>query len=359
MKHRIHNARLYLINKEIKEIIKTEIICDQKTENYSKLENRIIQEIISNVNIDDIEILEEEFKREEQSDSWFYSKPNPTIINTDKTPECELRKERVLLGFDSVPKPNHASYSVEDIKGLEDDEIDVPQRLSVRSQNPRGEISIDDESQPEDNIPEEFLDLQMAVEEDVSHWNRAYKNNDVIVYKKKTEGTPLVLIKAIATLRGFTKDIVFEAIYDTDVRQSWDKVFDKFEVVEETEDHTVLYYVIKAPIGISNRDFLQSRTVRYDWPKKGVTYMHFKSIDHPQKPPVKKIIRAETIMSGYIFEQIQDDPPITKLIIISQNDIKGLIPKYLVNLASGKAPKQWIANLISGWKKLKDNKNSS
>ena len=69
MKHRIHSARLYLINKEIKEIIKTEIICDQKTENYSKLENRIIQEIISNVNIDDIEILEEEFKREEQSDS--------------------------------------------------------------------------------------------------------------------------------------------------------------------------------------------------------------------------------------------------------------------------------------------------
>ena len=66
------------------------------------------------------------------------------------------------------------------------------------------------------------------------------------------------------------------------------------------------------------------------------------------KPPVKRIVRAETIISGYIIEQIQDDPPVTQLIIISQNDIKGLIPKYLVNMASGKAPKQWVGNLITG-----------
>jgi hypothetical protein len=46
-----------------------------------------------------------------------------------------------------------------------------------------------------------------------------------VVYKKKTEGTPMVMIKAIATLSGIPKDIVFEAIYDTDIRQRWDKLF--------------------------------------------------------------------------------------------------------------------------------------
>mmetsp|Transcript_27956 Transcript_27956/g.32051 ORF Transcript_27956/g.32051 Transcript_27956/m.32051 type:complete len:108 (+) Transcript_27956:146-469(+) len=94
--------------------------------------------------------------------------------------------------------------------------------------------------------------------------------------------------------------------------------------------------------------FCKNRKVIFDFPKKGVTYMHFKSIQHEEKPEVRGTVRAETIISGYIIEQIQDDPPVTQLIVISQNDIKGLIPKYLVNLASGKAPKQWIGNLING-----------
>lgn len=66
---------------------------------------------------------------------------------------------------------------------------------------------------------------------------------------------------------------------------------------------------------------------------------------------MRKVVRAETIISGYVIEQIQNDPPVTSLTIISQNDIKGLIPKYLVNMASGKAPKQWVSNLITGCEK--------
>ena len=181
--------------------------------------------------------------------------------------------------------------------------------------------------------------------------NSTYTNIDeVVIFKKNTEGTPMVMVKAIATLRGIPSEVVFKAIYDTDIRQSWDKLFHYFEVVEHDEENneTVLYYVIKAPLGISNRDFLQKRRVMRDFPKKGAVTMHFQSIDHPKKPLVKGVIRANTILSGYLIEQIQDDPPVTQLIIISQNDIKGLIPKFLVNLASGKAPKQWVANLVAG-----------
>ena len=201
----------------------------------------------------------------------------------------------------------------------------------------------------------------MNVDEDVSTWSQVWTTDEVIVFKKKTEGTPMVLIKAIATLRNIPGDIVFRAIYDTSIRQSWDKIFYKFEVVEHDEEklETVLYYVIKAPLGISNRDFLQLRKCRHNYPKKGVKTLHFKSIEHQEKPPVSGIVRAETILSGYVIEQIEEDPPVTQLTIISQNDIKGLIPKYLVNMASGKAPKQWIANLISGWHELMKNEGYS
>jgi len=39
---------------------------------------------------------------------------------------------------------------------------------------------------------------------------------------------------------------------------------------------------------------------------------------------------------------------VTKMIIISQNDIRGIVPKTIVNMAAGKAPKQWVLNLIKG-----------
>lgn len=128
-------------------------------------------------------------------------------------------------------------------------------------------------------IDPDFLELKETVDQDVTEWSRICQNKSVVVYKKKTEGTPMVMIKAIATLEGFTKETVFKVIYDTDIRQQWDKLFHKFLLVEDDEEklESILYYSIKAPFGISNRDFLQRRKVLHNFPSPGVTYMHFKS----------------------------------------------------------------------------------
>ena len=45
---------------------------------------------------------------------------------------------------------------------------------------------------------------------------------------------------------------------------------------------------------------------------------------------------------GYIFENI---PEGTKISFISNNDVKGSIPKILVNHASQKGPFGWFGNL--------------
>ena len=77
--------------------------------------------------------------------------------------------------------------------------------------------------------------------------------------------------------------------------------------------------MIKTPIGVSNRDFLQQRKVKMDFPKKGMISMHFKSVVNPKYPVKPKIIRADTVISGYIFEQIDnsDGTIDTSLTIIS------------------------------------------
>lgn len=340
---------------ELKQIIRDVIETEEKPEQFKKLENRVMEEIISNTNFDEIRIEDDEFERDDDV-SVVSAKNNRSIrVDSSQAPDCELRKQRTAFKNLNTfaPKSQQNSYSLGHIQESESKEMEEQQSSHHKSSQEEHE---DEESKGASRrvVDEDFLDLQMTVDQDVSTWSKVFDSEEVVVFKKKTEGTPMVLIKAVATLQGIPKDIVFEAIYDTEIRQQWDKLFHHFEVVEHDEEKmiTVLYYIIKAPIGISNRDFLQRRKVIHDFPKKGVTYMHFKSIEHKDKPPVKGIIRAETIISGYVLEQIEDDPPTTRLTVISQNDIKGLIPKYLVNMASGKAPKQWIGNLIAGCDEL-------
>ena len=106
----------------------------------------------------------------------------------------------------------------------------------------------------------DFEDLRLCVEEDISMWKRICENNDVTVYKRKekNDSSPMILIKSLGTLRGIPMDIAVEALANTESRKSWDKLFSHFELVEEDKlnNEAVLYYVIKAPIGITNRDFL-------------------------------------------------------------------------------------------------------
>ncbi len=76
--------------------------------------------------------------------------------------------------------------------------------------------------------------------------------------------------------------------------------------------------------------------------------MHFKSVTHEKMPEKSRVVRGETIISGYLFEEekMANGNPMTKLSIISQNDIKGVVPKSIVNMISGKAPKQWVNNFL-------------
>jgi hypothetical protein len=74
--------------------------------------------------------------------------------------------------------------------------------------------------------------------------------------------------------------------------------------------------------------------------------MHFKSVVDTRCIEKPKTIRAETIISGYIIAP-SDNGSGTSLTVVSQNDIKGVIPLTLVNTGASKAPRQWVGNLLN------------
>lgn len=119
---------------------------------------------------------------------------------------------------------------------------------------------------------------------------------------------------------------------------------------------------MQAPIGVSNRDFVQKRCFRKNYPDPGHIIISFQSTHYDKVPPKKGVIRAETHIAGYIIKPVNNGKD-SELYIISQVDIKviaisfvffgwinflsnqGSIPKAIVNLVAGKAPAEWIVKL--------------
>ncbi len=90
---------------------------------------------------------------------------------------------------------------------------------------------------------------------------------------------------------------------------------------------------------VTDRDFVQKRIIL----KKtaGIDYcLAFKSIELNEYPPIKGVIRGKTILSGFLIRK--KDEKKTEVTLISQVDLKGSIPKYLINKVAQKAPLTWI-----------------
>ena len=57
--------------------------------------------------------------------------------------------------------------------------------------------------------------------------------------------------------------------------------------------------------------------------------------------------RAETILSGSIIRADAKDPSSTHMSILLQNDAKGWIPKFIVNIFQARAPGGWRDTLYN------------
>ena len=64
----------------------------------------------------------------------------------------------------------------------------------------------------------------------------------------------------------------------------------------------------------------------------GGTYISAQSIDRPDHPPVKGVVRMHMSIQA-MYHQDKDDPTITNLTEVDNFDFKGYLPKRLVNMS--------------------------
>lgn len=114
--------------------------------------------------------------------------------------------------------------------------------------------------------------------------------------------------------------------------------------------------VVSAPLGCANREFLEWRRKSVPPPgrreRSGKFVIYLRSWSPEGGRPVGRgNVRAEVWLSGYLIQWWVDEETGRVLgsdvMVMTQIDIKGLIPKYIVNALSSSAPKKWVKGVTA------------
>lgn len=119
-------------------------------------------------------------------------------------------------------------------------------------------------------------------------------------------------------------------------------------------------------MGTSDRDFVMNLT--HGPTQDGGYYVLYKNTTHPSKPEMPGVVRldvlqlvlnsmiicqfifphffrAENMFSGALIYPDEDHPDSTRVVMLAQDNLKGIIPKAIVNLFYSRAPFDWRDNL--------------
>ena len=162
------------------------------------------------------------------------------------------------------------------------------------------------------------------------------------------EGSESVMIKLKLRVHA-SLNALMDNLIDFEIRAKWDNQMYDFQTLEKEVDwsYAKIYYAIKSPFGVSDRDFVLAQYIRKDYPEPGQISLHVASIptDTSGKPLVKGRVRAEIKIVGYIITPLNDlvtGEEVCDCFMVSSVDINGLVPKWIVNMASQDVPRKWF-----------------
>uniref|UniRef100_A0A6I8MZP4 START domain-containing protein 10 n=1 Tax=Ornithorhynchus anatinus TaxID=9258 RepID=A0A6I8MZP4_ORNAN len=185
---------------------------------------------------------------------------------------------------------------------------------------------------PEDSF---FRDFQAQCQEEEG-WQARYDKDDVVVCTRPPPGPsdgsqPAVhKIKGRVTIGDVPIETVYDVLHDQEYRRTWDvTMLDSFDIARINSTTDVGYYAWKCPKPMKNRDVVTLRT----WKVTDDTCMIINfSVTHPRYPPRKDMVRAVSILTGYLL--LATGPRSCHLTYLAQLDPKGSLPKWVMNKAT-------------------------
>jgi len=189
-------------------------------------------------------------------------------------------------------------------------------------------------------------DFLSEVANPASNWETCSVKETVSVWRRSDDGSGVYMIKIVGKIN-FPQETVLKVLFDHSLRRAWDTVIETVKEVEELPNKSkVLYIATKSVVwGIAPRDMIHVRTEKTVEDKPdALVILDVGLDDHPLCPDraAQGYVRAYTYVSGGLFEPIESG---TLYTMVSQVDVKGIIPKMVVNMVSTKATSDWFDSL--------------
>ncbi|EGR28919.1 start domain protein [Ichthyophthirius multifiliis] len=303
--------------------------------------------------------IDEKISQNSRQNAVYFSKkkifqPKDTIIEKRNTQQQAVFSDQVPkknIDNDSVKSPISSKFQKKPEKQTVKDDLENKEDIQIEIKKSISKRKIEDSKISEDNGTNIFLKLVTLVQqnpEDSKHqWEKVMKKGETVgIYTKMTPGNACVLVRCEAYVENCTSEEVFIQIYNAKIRSQWDKVTQGFQVLDTiSEGVDVIYFFVDPGLGVTKRDFVQQRILKRDYPEKGQITIAFFSIQHSSQPEKKGFIRAHSYIAGYVIRPVGQH---TQLTIMTQSDVKGVVPKYVVNYMAARQPPKWVESMQKG-----------
>ena len=182
-------------------------------------------------------------------------------------------------------------------------------------------------------------------------WEKIGVDDGITVWKQSVPGTSFVAFRGRGLIDADIYD-VFSVLYDVD---------NKTDLMANCVDYRLLKYkdagnvVVYNRIGIpffliNDRDSVIETHVTFEPEKKQIVARFFKG-DDALLPPINDAVRTKALEGKWVLRATDDGK--TELTYQASADPGGLLPSWLVNLASRKLPHRTIMNMRAQVKETK------
>jgi hypothetical protein len=126
------------------------------------------------------------------------------------------------------------------------------------------------------------------------------------------------------------------------IRKQWETILYDMGGLDIAKDlsYMLTYYSYRTPklgpIGITDRDFIVSQEVWWDFPEPGMYTSYMKSVHDDRLPPVKNKVRATVHIMALVCKPIGEEK--TEMMLVTNVDINGLVPKWVMNIGARTSP---------------------
>ncbi|CAH8484301.1 unnamed protein product [Heterobilharzia americana] len=190
---------------------------------------------------------------------------------------------------------------------------------------------------PKDDDFQRFKTMAM----DENHWKRRYRKKNTEVYTRSTPHTSMKMIKVVAIFPDISSHIIYDMMHDNTYRSLWDNTMrESTPICRITWNCYIEHFGFRAPFAFSNRDFVLLRA----WKQYEHEYIIYnRSVFHKKVPPRSEYVRAITYITGYVITALSSTS--CQLIYLTQNDPRGDIPSWAINLATTKVCPRLVKTL--------------